>query len=378
MARDFRNLSRQVAIIGVAESDEMGILPHKSSLQMHAESAWNAMEDAGVKKEEIDATFNAGMGPGSAEYFGIVPRYTDTTTVGSSSFVIHVGHAAMAIANGLCEMALITHGATAHSRPDGRSYLLDQSWHGWQGVTGPAAFYSLEAMRHMHQYGTTHDDFAEIAVAARKWAQLNPKALMREPMTIEDYHNSSWVSYPFHQLDCGLATDGGGAIILTSAERAQNYKRKPVYILGFGESKTHADLVSLPDLTWPAPRISGPRAMQMAGIDHKDLDFVELEDSFTYTVGVTLESLGFCDPGEFGQFVKGQRTAPRGQFPMNTSGGALSYANPGVYGIFAVIEAVRQLRGECGDRQVPNAKVGLAHGTGDTYSSTGTVILSNQ
>jgi acetyl-CoA acetyltransferase len=195
----------------------------------------------------------------------------------------------------------------------------------------------------MHQYGSTHDDLAEIAVAARKWAQLNPKALMREPMTVEDYHNSEWTSYPFHRLDCGLTTDGGGAIILTSVERASNYKKKPVYILGFGESKTYADLTSLPDLTWPAPRISGPRAMQMAQVEHKDLDFAEIEDSFTYTVGITLESLGFCAPGEFSQFLKGQRTAPGGQFPMNTSGGALSYANPGAYGIFAVIEAVRQL-----------------------------------
>ena len=383
MARDFRNLSRQVAIIGVAECDQIGIVPDKSPIQMHAEGAWNAMEDAGVKKEEIDAVFTAGLGTlQQAEYFGIVPRYTDGTSVGGSSFVIHVGHAAMAIANGLCEVALITHGASGRSRvggggagPGGEGAAL---WTGWQGVVGQPSQYSLAAMRHMYQYGTTNDDLAEIAVATRKWAQLNPKALMRDPMTFEDYHNSRWISYPFHLLDCCLVTDAGAAVILTSAERAQNYKKKPIYVRGFGESHTHAGINAMPDLTWTAARVSGPRAFAMADVQHKDFDFIELYDSFTYTVGVTLESLGFCGPGEFGQFVKGQRTAPGGDFPMNTNGGGLSYTHPGMYGIFTIIEAVRQLRGECGERQVPNAKIGLIHGTGGTYSSTGTAVLTNQ
>jgi acetyl-CoA acetyltransferase len=229
----------------------------------------------------------------------------------------------------------------------------------------------------MYQYGTTHDDLAEIAVATRKWAQLNPKALMRDPMTFEDYHNSRWIAYPFHLFDCCLVTDAGGAIILTSAERARNYKKKPIYLLGFGESATHGNIAQMPDLTWTCARFSGARAFQMAGIEHKDLDVVNLYDSFTYTVGVTLESLGFCGPGEFGAFVRGQRTAPGGDFPLNTNGGGLSYTHPGAYGIFTIIEIVRQLRGECGARQVPNAKLGLAHGTGGTLSSTGTVILSN-
>ncbi len=381
MPWDFRNLSRQVAIIGVAESDEIGRVPNKSSVQHHVEAALNAMEDAGVKKEEIDALFTAGWGGlQQIEYLGIVPKFMDQTSVGGSSFVIHVGHAAMAIASGLCEMALITHGQSGYSRVgalEGGGGGGGDQWGGWQGAAGPPHSYSIACMRHMYQYGTTHDDLAEIAVATRKWAQLNPKALMRDPMTFEDYHNSRWIAYPFHLFDCCLVTDAGGAIILTSAERARNYKKKPIYVLGFGESTTHSGLNQMPDLTVTAARVSGPRAFQMAGIEHKDLDVVNLYDSFTYTVGVTLESLGFCGPGEFGAFVRGQRTAPGGDFPLNTNGGGLSYTHPGAYGIFTIIEIVRQLRGECGARQVPNAKLGLAHGTGGTLSSGGTLIFSN-
>jgi acetyl-CoA acetyltransferase len=287
----------------------------------------------------------------------------------------------MAIANGLCEVALITHGASGRSRVGGAAGAGGEGaaeWTGWQGAIGQPSQYSLACTRHMHQYGTTHDDLAEIAVATRKWAQLNPMALMRDPMSFEDYHNSRWISYPYHLLDCCLVTDAGGAVILTSAERAKNYKKKPILVQGFGESHTHAGIGQMPDMTWTAARYSGPRAFEMAGVDHKDFDFVELYDSFTYTVGVTLESLGFCGPGEFGQFVKGQRTAPGGDFPMNTNGGGLSYTHPGMYGIFTIIEAVRQLRGECGERQVPNAKLGLIHGTGGSLSSTGTVVLTNQ
>ena len=381
MPRNMRDLSRQVAIIGVAESDQIGRVPDKTDVQLHVEAAWNAMEDAGVKKSEIDAVFTAGWGTlQMAEYLGITPRYTDSTSVGGSSFVIHLGHAAMAIANGLCEVALVTHGQSGYSRVGGAGGAGGgpDLWYGWQGTVGAPSSYSLAGQRHMHEYGTTHDDLAEIAVATRKWAQLNPKALMRDNMTFEDYHNSRWVSYPFHLFDCCLVTDAGGAYVVTSLERARNYKKKPIAVLGFGEAHTHGNIGQMPDLTWTAARISGPRAMQMAGVDHKDIDVVEIYDSFTYTVGVTLESLGFCKPGEFGQFVKGQRTAPGGDFPMNTNGGGLSYTHPGMYGMFLVLEAVRQLRGECGDRQVPNAKIALMNGTGGSLSSTGTSILTNQ
>jgi len=379
MPWDMRDLRRQVAIIGAAESDQLGIVPDKSAVQLHVEAAWNAMEDAGVKKDEIDAVFNAGNTLGMAEYMGITPKLTDSTAVGGSSFVIHLGHAVAAIASGYVEMALVTHGESGRSRVGAGGFGGGgDQWYGWQGSAGPPASYSMACMRHMAQYGTTHDDLAEIAVATRKWAQLNPRALMRDPMSFEDYHNSRWISYPFHLLDCCLVTDGGGAYIVTSLERARNYKKKPIAVLGFGESHTHGNIAQMPDLTWTAARNSGPRAMQMAGVDHKDLDVVNLYDSFTYTVGVTLESLGFCGPGEFGQFVKGQRTAPGGAFPLNTNGGGLSYTHTGMYGMFATLEIVRQLRGECGDRQVKDAKIGLVNGTGGSLSSTGTAIMTNQ
>lgn len=376
----------KVAIVGVDESDEIGIVPHKSPLQLHAEAARNALADAGIDKSEVDAVFTAGAGwhPSLllAEYLGIQPTYTDSTSVGGSSFVIHVEHAAAAIAQGLVKVALITHGQSGHSmRQRGGARFPADPWSPQEQfespyhVGGPATHYALACMRHMHQYGTTHEQLAEIAVATRKWAMLNPKALMRDPITIDDVLSSRWITYPFHLLDCCLVTDAGGAVVVTSAERARDLKKKPVWVLGSGEATTHASIANMPDLTTTPARISGPRAFAMAGVRHEDIDVVEVYDSFTYTVLVTLEALGFCKPGEGGAFVSGQRTAPGGDFPLNTNGGGLSYTHPGMYGIFLLIEAVRQLRGECGERQVPNARLALVNGTGGVLSSTGTLIL---
>jgi len=379
-------LFKKVAIVGADESDEIGIVPHKSTLQHHAEAARNALEDAGIPLSEVDGLFTSGPGWSPslqvAEYLGIQPRYTDSTSVGGSSFVIHVEHAAAAIAAGLINVALITHGQAGYSdsrRGQGRGQLdpwfpapqFESPYH----VGGPATVYAMAAMRHMHQYGTTHEQLAEIAVATRKWAMLNPKAMMRDPITIDDVLSSRWIAYPLHLLDCCLVTDAGGAIVVTSAARAKDCKKKPVYVLGSGEATTHQTIANMPDLTTTPASISGPRAMAMAGVRHEDIDVVEVYDSFTYTVLVTLEALGFCKPGEGGAFVSGQRTAPGGDFPLNTNGGGLSYTHPGMYGMFLLVEATRQLRGECGERQVPGAKLALVNGTGGTLSSTGTLVL---
>jgi acetyl-CoA acetyltransferase len=380
-------LFKKVAIVGADESDEIGIVPHKSIIQHHAEAARNALDDAGIALSEVDGIFTAGGAYGAtlqlAEYLGIHPTYTDSTSVGGSSFVIHVEHAAAAIAAGLIDVALIVHGetgATGHLHGASRfrgedpwfpSPQFEAPYH-----IGPApSNYSLAATRHMHQYGTTSEQLAEIAVATRKWAMLNPKAMMRDPITIDDVLSSRWIAYPFHLLDCCLVTDAGGAVVVTSAERAKHLKKKPVYVLGSGEAHTHQSIASMPDLTTTPAAISGPRAMRMAGVTHDDIDVVEVYDSFTYTVLVTLEALGFCKPGEGGAFVSNQRTAPGGDFPLNTNGGGLSYTHPGMYGMFLLIEATRQLRGECGDRQVKNASVCLVNGTGGTLSSTGTLVL---
>jgi acetyl-CoA acetyltransferase len=347
-------LKNKVAIVGADETDDIGIVPDMTPIMMHAQAARNALRDAGIDKSEVDGVFTGGIGGMASvqlcEYLGIVPKYTDSTMTGGSSFVIHVEHAAAAIAAGLCSVALITHGETGFSSrnrrgPRGGGGFFDATLPAAQfevpfGVGGAPSAYSMACMRHMHQYGTTHEQLAEIAVATRKWAQLNPRAFMRDPLTIDDVLSSRWVAYPFHIYDCCLVTDAGGAVVLVSAERARD-----------------------------------KAAFEMAGVKHAEIDVVEVYDSFTYTALVTLEELGFCEKGEGGPFVSNQRTAPGGDFPMNTNGGGLSYTHPGMYGMFILIEAVRQLRGECDARQVKDAKLALVNGTGGMLSATGTLIL---
>src|SRR5215217_4889755 len=377
-------ISGKVAIVGVDESDEIGIIPNKPAIQLQAEAARNALRDAGLTLRDVDGVFSSALGGGFAsveiaEYLGIQPRYTDSTSVGGSSFVIHVGHAALAIAHGLCDVALITHGESGKSRvgmPGMRSGGLRSQLGEPDGIPRPAGSYALACSRHMYQYGTTKEQLAEIAVATRAWATLNPKALMREPITIDDVLSSRMISWPFNLLDCCLVTDAAGAVVLTSMERARDLPRTPIAVLGFGEGHDHSMISQMPDLTHGPGRISAPPAFSMAGIKHNDIDVVEVYDSFTYTVLLSLEDLGFCAKGEGGAFVSGQRTAPGGDFPLNTSGGGLSYTHPGMFGIFLLIEAVRQLRGECGARQVPDAEVALVNGMGGYLSSSATAILA--
>ena len=384
------SLKNRVAIVGADETDQIGIVPDMTPIMMHAQAARNALRDAGIDKSEVDAVFTCGIGGMASvqlcEYLGIIPRYTDNTMTGGSSFEIHVEHAAAAIAAGLCSVALITHGETGFSSRNRRgprqSYGFDSSLPSAQfempfGVGGPPSTYSMAAMRHMHEFGTTSEHLAEIAVATRKWAQLNPRAMMRDPLTIEDVLSSRWIAYPFHIYDCCLVTDAGGAVVVVGAERAHEFRKKPVWVLGSGEASTHQSLLGMPDLTQTPARYSGKAAFEMAGVSHKDIDVVEVYDSFTYTALVTIEELGFCAKGEGGPFLANQRTAPGGDFPMNTNGGGLSYTHPGMYGMFQLIEAVRQLRGECGPRQVPGAKLACVNATGGLLSATGTLILGS-
>lgn len=381
---------RDIAIVGVAESDIMGTVPNKSSLQHHAEAGHNALADAGLSKSDVDGLLTAGGSTlVTAEYMGINPTFTDSTTVGGSSFVIHVAHAMAAVRAGYCEVALITHGQagrSARARFPADGNLPFSQYEAPYGIIGAPINYSLACSRYMHQYGEerTRQGMAEVAVATRKWANLNPKALMHDTtMSFDEYHDSRWVSYPFHLFDCCLVTDSGAAIIVTTADRAKSLPKKPVYVLGAGEGHDHNIVSQMPDYTSTWARQSGPLAMQRAGISHDDLDLTMIYDSFTYTVMVTLESLGFCAPGEAADFVANQRTAPGGDFSLNTNGGGLSYTHPGMYGSFLLVEAVRQMRGEAGDRQVKSKKnpdqdpkISLVNGTGGSLSSTGTVILA--
>ncbi len=381
---------RDIAIVGVAESDEMGTVPNKSSLQHHAEAAHNALADAGLSKSDVDGLFTAGFSTlATAEYLGIQPGYTDNTSVGGSSFVIHVAHAVAAIRAGFCEVALITHGQAGRStrgRVGGDPNQPTAQYEAPYGMIGPPINYALACSRYMHQYGEdkTRQGMAEIAVSTRKWANLNPKAAMHEtPMSFDDYHNSRWVAWPFHLFDCCLVTDSGAAIIVTTADRARNYAKEPVWVLGAAESHDHNMISMMPSLTSLIARETGPKAFGRAGMTTDDIDLTMIYDSFTYTVMLTLEGLGFCGPGEAADFVAGQRTAPGGDFSLNTSGGGLSYTHPGMYGSFLLVEAVRQLRGEAGERQVKgrrdptqNPKTSVVNGTGGSLSSTGTVVLA--
>ena len=374
--------SKTVAIVGAAESDEIGNVPDKSPLQHHAEAAHNALADAGLSIADVDGLFTAGYSTlVLGEYLGIRPKYTDSTAVGGSSFVIHLAHAVAAINAGYCKVALITHGeagrsARTRAAPDAAEPA--PQFEIPYGFIGAPINYAMACRRYMHQYGEerTRQGMAEIAVATRKWAQMNPKAYMRDPMTFDDYYDSRWISWPFHLLDCCLVTDAGGAVVVARADIAKDLKKKPVWVLGAAEAHSHAMVSEMPDLTYTVARETGPKAMERAGVTHSDIDLAMIYDSFTYTVMVTLESLGFCGPGEAADFVKDQRTAPGGAFPMNTSGGGLSYTHPGMYGIFLVLEAVRQLRGECGERQLDDPKIALINGTGGTLSSTGTAIVT--
>ncbi|MDP6300820.1 MAG: acetyl-CoA acetyltransferase [SAR202 cluster bacterium] len=375
------DMSRSVAIAGVAESDEIGKVEDKSSLQHHAESAYNALEDAGIKMSEVDGLLSAGFSTLTlAEYMGIEPKYTDTTAVGGSSFIIHIAHAMAAINAGYCEVALVTHGEagrSARSRAGGNASEPGPQFETPYGYIGAPINYALAARRYMHDYGEerTRQAMAEIAVSTRKWAQMNPKAYMKDPMSFDDYHASRWVAWPFHLFDCCLVTDAGGAFVVTTAERARDLAKKPVYVLGAAEGHDHGMISQMPNLTSTWGRFSGPKALERAGMTHSDMDLNMIYDSFTYTVLATLESLGYCGPGEGPDFVANQRTAPGGDFALNTNGGGLSYTHSGMYGMFLVLEAVRQLRGETGERQLDNPKTALVNGTGGSLSSTGTVIL---
>lgn len=374
----------KAAIVGVAESD-LGRTPEKTVLQLQLQAARAALDDAGLDWSDVEALFCAGGWSWSpnlmlAEYLGIRPKYSDTTNIGGSSFEAHIGHAVAGIEAGLFDAALITYGSTQRSdRSRARgvpSINLTNQYEFPFGLPTPVGAYALAAMRHMYDYGTTSEQLAEVAVATRKWASMNEKAYMREPISIEDVLASRWIAEPLHLLDCCLVTDGGGAVVVASAQRVRNTRKAPVWILGHGEAHTHNTIMNMPDLaTHQAAMVSGRAAFAMAGLTPAEIDVVEIYDSFTITVILTLEALGFCERGEGGAFVSEQRTAPGGSFPLNTNGGGLSYCHPGMYGIFLLIEATRQLRGECGPRQVEGARTALAHGTGGVLSSAATVLL---
>ena len=383
---------RGEAMIAGAFEHPLRKIPDISIPRLHAEVAAGALADAGLTFADVDAYFCAGDAPGfgplsMADYMGLTNlRYVDSTDIGGSSYVAHIGHAAAAIAAGKCEVALVTLGGlplqgppfSAVNNPDNPEYAFENIY----GTTTPA-MYALAAQRHMHEYGTTAEQLAEVKVAASLHAQYNPNALLQKPVTVEDVLNSPYIADPLHRLDCCVVTDGGGAVVVVSPAVAKRLERQPVTVLGHGEAPKTAAGGRI-DLTHTGAVWSGPKAFAEAGVTHADIDYASIYDSFTITVIETLEDLGFCEKGQGGAFVaSGALRAPDGGLPFNTDGGGLCNNHPvNRGGMTKVLEAVRQLRGEAHAAvQVPDCDIALAHGTGGslgTRMGSATLILGRE
>ncbi|MAF50079.1 MAG: acetyl-CoA acetyltransferase [Rhodospirillales bacterium] len=368
----------KTAIVGAGLS-EFGEVPGWSHFELMAQSVERALADAGLRKNDIDGVFAvlspAGLAaPMVVEYLGLHPKVIESTMLGGSSFVNFVQWAALALDAGLCDVALVTYGSNSRSgrrRPGSMVPTPYESIYGMRLVDG----YALAASRHMHQYGTTREQLAEIAVAARAWAAKNPKAMMRDELTLDEVLAARMVSDPLTVLDCCLITDGGGALIMTRADRAKDFPQKPAYLLGVAAEVGHDQIAQMEDLTVTGAARSGPRAYQMAGLGPSDIDVLELYDAFTINTLLFLEDLGFCKKGEGGGFVAGGTIGPGGSLPVNTNGGGLSCVHPGMYGIFLLAEAVEQLRGNAGMRQIEGAQAALVHGNGGILATQVTAIL---
>jgi acetyl-CoA acetyltransferase len=385
---------RTPVIAGIGLSDYPKA-PHLDGVQHHVLAMQRALADCGVKKSDIDGYVGAG-GSGvmiddpvtMAEYLRVDHTYIDSTMTGGSSFEFHVQHAAAAIKDGLCDTVLVTYGSDQLSRM-GRTLGTGGFHRAGQRIGGPIQYeapygnslvgaYAMVAQRHMHEFGTTPEQLAEIAVGVREFAGLNPNAMYRDPITVDDVVNSRLIADPLHKLDCCVISDGGGAIVITTAERARDLAKPPAYVLGAAGAQTHWNIGQMPDYTECAAATCGPIAFARAGLTPADVDTIQFYDSFTITVLMLLEGLGFCGKGEGGAFVSEGHLRRGGDLPMNTDGGGLSSCHPGMRGIFLLIESVRQLRGEGGTAQVPDARVAVACGSGGWLSCIGAVILGKE
>ena len=370
----------RAAIVG-ASTYGIGQCPGVSAVDMAARAALLALADAGLSLAEVDAVYTSAPyealgGMELAEYLGLTPKVTDCNRTGGSAFEVYVQQAALALEAGLIDCALIAYGSNPASNPPPGVGMTRQSpWEAPYKPLAPLSSYALAASRHMHLYGTTREQLAEVAVAARRWAQLNPEAAVKDPLSVEDVLKARMVSDPLTVRDCCLFNDGAAAVVMVRADRARDCARAPVHVLGAAHAVTHREISSMPDLTVTGAALSGPQAFAQAGVEPEDMDVVMLYDAFTITPILFLEDLGFCPKGEGGRFVSGGHVAPGGGLALNTNGGGLSCVHPGMYGLFLLVEATRQLRGECGERQVENARLALAHGNGGVLSSEATVVL---
>ncbi|MGW4728592.1 thiolase [Streptomyces shenzhenensis] len=379
--------AKGIAVLGTGLAG-LGHAGGRSEQDIIAQAAGKAVAASGLTLGDIDGIITSSLTSPwwvlrMAEYLGIRPRFSDSTMFGGSSFIADIRTAQLAIETGECEHVLICYGATPRSAAGStainqmRAALDPQPYEHPYKPFNPPSSYALAAARHMHEFGTTREQLAEVAVAARQWARLNPDACSRDALTIDEVLNSRMISDPLTVRDCCLVTDGAGAFIVTGADHARTLHARPIHVLGTGHAHWHRQISSMDDLTVTPAVESGTRAFAEAGLRPRDIDVVELYDAFTINPILFLEDLGFCPKGEGGKFVSGGRIGPGGDFPMNTNGGGLSFGHPGMYSIFLVIEAVAQLRGEAGARQVPGAETALVHGNGGVLSSQATAILSN-
>ena len=373
-----------VAVVGASETTDLGRIPDLSQMQLHADGAFNALADAGLAVNDIDGIATAGASPVDlTHYLGLEPRWVDGTSVGGCSFLIHVRHAVAAIEAGFCETVLITHGESGRSGVGrggggGGAASFASQFEVPYGPMGPTTLFGIGVLRYMKQYGMTHEQLASVAVAQREWAGMNPRAMYRDPITVEDVLASRVIAYPFHLLECCLVTDGGGALILTKAERAKDFPQPPVYILGTGESVESPMISQMADLTSSRNfRIAGGDAMRAAGVTHSDVDHLMVYDAFAHLPLFGLEDLGFVERGEAGPFIEEGNTRPGGRLPLNTNGGGLSYTHTGMYGMFALQESVRQVRGQA-PAQVDGVNVSVCLGVGGMFAAGACIVFGKE
>jgi acetyl-CoA acetyltransferase len=371
-----------VAVVGAAETTELGTIPNTSQLELHTDAALNALGDAGLKPSDIDGVATAGESPVSVAFqLGITPRWVDGTGVGGCSFMLHVRHAAAALAEGLCDTVLITHGESGHSNVGrggwrgGGAATLPGQFEAPFGVMGPPTMFTIPALRYMKTYGVSEAELAMVAVIQREWAAKNPRAFLRQPTTVEEVLAAKMIAYPFRKPMCCLVTDGGGALILVRSERTGDFPGKPAYVLGTGGSVETPMVSQMQDFTSSrAFVVSGAQAFREAGITPADVDHLMIYDAFAHLPLYGLEDLGFVPRGEAARFVWDRNTAPGGKLPLNTNGGGLSYMHSGMYGMYALQESVRQIRG-IAPAQVPDCAISVAHGVGGMFAASGTVVF---
>ncbi len=383
-----RTLRGAAAVVGVADDVSPTGELERAGRELEVAMILDALEDAGLTLSDVDGVCHAESAVGLAEYLGIHPTFTESTMTGGSSYEVHVEHAAAAIAAGVCEVVVSVYASTPRGdrsrgrrmprrMPPGPNPMAE--WEMPYGLRMPMGPYALAAARHMHEFGTTSEQLAAIAVTTRQWAALNPRARHREPLTVADVLASPLQVSPLHLLDCCLVTDGAGAFVMTSADRARSLRKPPVFVLGAATCTDHMAITQMPDLTRTPGLVSGAHAFAMAGLTPAEVDLLMGYDSFTITALLHLEDLGFCKKGEGGPFAAEGTLGPGGgPLAMNTNGGGLSFTHPGMYGMFLITEAVRQLRGECGDRQVGGAEVAVAHGSGMVLSVMSTAVLGTE